>query len=261
MGWGNNNTIGFLLLIVSPLVLYLIDNSQDKKTKILAIIFIAFVFLGIILTFSRQTYLFFGLFLTFYLIYKLLKEKNKRVANVILLLFWITSVCSSFFILKYNGFLQSFGLENSETLFHRFDLWKNSLAAFKEHPLLGGGFFFLSGDPAVKLPGIMPLCSHNTFFEFLGATGLVGTICYLFYRFFGLRKVFPILNKEQFYVFVCYMLSVLISLIDIHLFDLFGTAVCTTLFVFSFSSNFHLDKENLFRENKDLSDNSGEVEG
>lgn len=63
----------------------------------------------------------------------------------------------------------------------RFELWKQSIYIWEEHPLFGVG---LGGVTALG-----ELCSHNTYLQVLAETGFIGFMFFSFFLFILLRKV------------------------------------------------------------------------
>jgi O-antigen ligase len=108
----------------------------------------------------------------------------------------------------------------------RYELWAIALKNFADCPIFGRGF---SGFESVhKLEsgafahmGPMPTMAHNTLFELLSATGIVGTLAYGYYRVVSLIPVFkrPTLQKTML------ALSLLVtlggSLLDNFVFNLY----------------------------------------
>ena len=87
------------------------------------------------------------------------------------------------------------------------------------------GFFFLGGDSNIGLYKIMPFTVHNTMLELLGTCGIFGLFAYLFYRVVTIKTIVKAFSLEKIYFLMSLFLFLLLSLVDIHIFDFFGTAV------------------------------------
>lgn len=228
LGWGNRNTLGMLFTVLIPFVFYLLKNEENKKISIFANTVFGLTLLAIIFSFSRQSYLFLFLLITSYLLILIFKsKKEEKTKNVFFLSTWICSIILVLILGEKSGFFDSFGI--NFIAYTRIYLWIDAIESFNKFPIFGSGFFFLGGDPAVKLNSIMPYCCHNTIFEIMGACGFFGLLTYVLYRIIGIRKIIKNLTDEKAYIFASCSLIVLMSLLDIHLFDFFGSAVYSVL--------------------------------
>jgi O-antigen ligase len=108
-------------------------------------------------------------------------------------------------------------------------LWNISIKKLLDNPIFGGGFFFLGADTLIGLNTIMPYLPHNTLFTIAGACGFFGIISYLGYRICTVRVIIKNYNNEKFYFLVSLILLIMLSLVDIHMFDFFGTGMYITL--------------------------------
>ena len=234
VGWGNGNTLGMLFIVIFCFVLYLIQAENNKIIKSLYFVFSFLLIVCIIATFSRAAYLFiivlfFTYFLGLIIIFKSFKQKKNIVYFGCLAGFALVAIVAGLL----SGFFDSVGINFDSG--GRFRLWKSAFETLKIYPVFGGGFYFLGGDPTIKLQSIMPYCCHNTIIEMFGACGLLGGISYLIYRFFGLKKICKNITTERFYVFVACLMMILMSLLDIHIMDLLGSAIYVTLLTMSLS--------------------------
>lgn len=231
LGWGNRNTLGMLFVVLFPFILYLAKRGENKKIKMFSHCFGIVVLLAIVFTFSRQSYLFIFCLITGFLIHQYCgakaTEKNK---NLIVLCCWGGVLFILGFVAFFGGFLKSFGAGSIDA---RYLLWIDSINSVNKNPILGSGFFFIGYDPVVQLNSVMPYCCHNTLFEMLGACGLFGFGAYIVYRILSVRKIIKDITVERMYPFLACGLIVLMSLIDIHLFDFFGSGIYVILLAMS----------------------------
>ena len=109
----------------------------------------------------------------------------------------------------------------------------------------------MGGDQIIQLTSIMPLSCHNTIFEIMGACGFFGLVAYLFYRTIGFIKAIKAFNKERFYCLLACLMITLMSLVDIHIFDFFGTAIYIMFFALSVSKT-KKEKENVLKEENNV---------
>ena len=77
----------------------------------------------------------------------------------------------------------------------RFNIWKNSLIAFREQWLSGKGFFGLSKHlGGWSNTSFIPYMAHNTPVHILGCCGIIGFIAYVYYR---VRTAIPFFKKRN----------------------------------------------------------------
>ena len=253
LGWGNRNTLGMLFTISLPFVLFLTQEQKSKKFEFVSCLLLFTLIVSVALTFSRQAYLFSGLFVVFYFFYLLLKNKRNQIKQHIIIVKAFGLFFIVFFLLEgFNAFeiLSDFAFSNG-----RMELWTKSVEAFLTYPFFGGGFFFYGGDEVVGLYSIMPCSAHNSLFEVLGACGAFGLLAYLTYRFFSIKSIYSNYSKEKFTILCSFTLFLLISLLDIHLFDFFGTCIYSVLLAMLVSKKKSAKEElNSDKQNDLLSD-------
>lgn len=227
LGWGNRNTLGMLFSVCLPFIAYLIKNGKDKKFKIFSFCLGALTIVFTIFTFSRQAYLSILVLIFGYLLFKIVhakeKEKSKYefiFAGLIGAIILIIGIC------KLVGFLDKFEINNVDA---RLMLWQESIEQFNKNPIFGSGFFYLNGDPNINLESIMPYCCHNTILQMASSCGFFGLIAYIAYRSVTIKSILNSLTYYKMYIVASLSVIVLMSLVDIHLFDFFGTAIYVVL--------------------------------
>ena len=249
LGWGNRNTIGMLLVTLTPFLLYLLKNEKNGVLLVLTAILQFIVVIAVFSTFSRQSFVFLFVLVLIYLIYLVfISKKDSKKIWIITLGLLISSVVVLLYVGDSTGLFERLNINKPTSINHRFQLWHDALNEFERYPAFGGGFFFMGGDQVIQLTNIMPLSCHNTIFEIMGACGFFGIAAYLFYRFVWLTKVIKEFNKDRFYCLLSCLMIILMSLVDIHIFDFFGTAIYIMLFALSLSK-VKKEKENAFNEN------------
>lgn len=256
LGWGNRNTLGMLFTVTLPFLLFLIKYETKKGYKALFGILAVLSITGTVFTFSRQAYLFMFVLITFYLgilLYtanNLTRNKYKR-----LLFFWCVGIAGLLLACEISGFFESIGMNGVS--YSRIGLWLDAVKAFKENMFFGEGFFYNGGDPKVQLASIMPYCCHNTLFQMIGSCGLIGIVTYVFYRIATIKKVMSGITVEKSYPAMACAIIILMSLIDIHLFDLFGSGLYVILLAMSMAKNNLSENNNVSKQ--DIKEDAVEI--
>ena len=149
-------------------------------------------------------------------------------------------------VLSIKGYFQEIFLDNLISYGDgRINLWSKAFDTFKANPIFGGGFYYLGGDPKIQLDNIMPLCCHNTILQMLSACGLVGLFAYVVYRFMTVKIIVKNFDCYKLYPVLGVAVILITSLLDIHLFDLFGTSFYVILLAMAVSPKSEaIEKEN-----------------
>lgn len=235
LGWGNRNTIAMLLNVCFCFVLFLIKFEKKMYLKIVDCVLLFAILLGIIMSFSRQAFIALFAILVIYGLSIILKAKGKkRTILIVTLSSFIFACLTSFLILYFTGILDSFGLSLKSDA--RVELWESAIKGFASCPIFGRGFFFVGSDPQIQLSNIMPFCCHNSILEMLGACGLIGGLSYILYRIFSFKLFAKNYNEQKLYFGLAVLMILIMSLFDIHLFDLFGTAIYSILLAMAVSN-------------------------
>lgn len=243
LGWGNKNTVGMLLDISIPFVLSLLRFEKRISVKIVTHAVFVMIIATVILTFSRQTYLAAILFLIAYTVSMgIVKHGGVRARYFVYGAAWITFVAVLLFIGEINGFFAKIGFDMSDN--GRFPLYKMAIESFLSNKAFGKGFFFIGPDNFVGLDSIMPLACHDTILEMMGACGWFGIAAYSIYRLVSFKEIADGINNYNLYPFLSTIIFLAMSLVDIHLFDLLGTAVYIMLLSLSLSGKTINDKRN-----------------
>ena len=147
------------------------------------------------------------------------RRKRARVAFLILMLAALIG-----FVLFRDVLYRAFesmiqkGFDDS----NRFEIYKESYEIFRAHPSFGVGFFGLHFGTGEVLPfGLVPEFSHNTVFQLLSATGLVGFIGYSIYRLSTMWHILRRVTVEKWMLGVAYMTLATQSLLDNYVFQIY----------------------------------------
>ncbi|MCR5309400.1 MAG: O-antigen ligase family protein [Bacilli bacterium] len=225
LGWGNSNTIGMLLIIAIPFLCKM-HNYENRAFKIFAIILTFFAIFLSALLLSAQTYLGLAVLAWLILFFNWVCKKRCRKSLIILACYTVlaASFCIIFFFVKPTSVQILVELSNG-----RIELWKRALLGFKKNIVFGSGFYFNGSDPNINLSSFVPFCVHNTILQMLGSCGLLGMISYGIYRITTIIESVKLLNSENYGIFISLLMILIMSLVDIHIFDFFGTAIYVVL--------------------------------
>ena len=242
-----------LFSVCLPFLAYLAKYGKDKKFRVLSfclgILTIVFTFF----TFSRQAYLSILILVFGYLLFKIVHAKEKEKSKYCFIFGGLVGTTILIIgICKLAGFLDKFEINNVDA---RLMLWQESINQFNENPIFGSGFFYLSGDPNINLESIMPYCCHNTILQMAGSCGFFGLIAYIAYRLVTIKSILGSLTFYKMYIVASLCVIVLMSLVDIHLFDFFGTAIYVVLLamaVYGYRKNDEIELEKNNQERHEL---------
>lgn len=230
-GWGNENTCGMLLVICFCFLIYLFRFESSRIVKGLTHLLALFVVASVIMIASRQAYLFLaavGFGYPFILIFR--SEGKTKVKSIVFTSVGAILACGALVVMLTTDLFDKAVADNG-----RFDLWTKALDSFVNHPVFGGGFYFLGDDEVIRMNGVMPLCCHNTILEMMGAGGLLALLGYLTYRTFTYITICKNMSKEKVTVVIAVTVMILMSLIDIHILDLLGSALYVALLAMAMS--------------------------
>ena len=105
----------------------------------------------------------------------------------------------------------------------RTDIWMECVEIFKEHPIFGAGFFGMRVAAQFVPAEYIPEYAHNTIFELLAATGIVGTVSYGIYRLATLRLMLKRFELSRFMILLGASVLVAESLLDNYVFQVYTT--------------------------------------
>jgi len=175
IGLNEINTAAIYLPMGMMSALYL---GCMKKRDYLYFFISCFIFLNVILTFSRGGLLVSGILIIIGSIYFVLKSPNKKimlsiVAGVVLIALILTGVFYEKILNTLSWYIQN-GFQGNG----RETLWPWCFERFKENPFMGHGFLtdqYIGGFNEV-LPGTFVIYAHNTFIQILTVSGILGLL-------------------------------------------------------------------------------------
>ena len=188
------NYISDILMLTMPFAFFLAVKSNFKIT---GIAFGLLQYLCIIFTQSGGGILFSTLMMPILIVYTLLKiEKTQRITVIIFLSALIICILA-FLLYKKDVFIALYKRKLETGGSNRLTLYKIAIEEFKKYPVFGVGFGFVH-EFMIK-SGFIMTYFHSTFFQALGATGIVGVLGYAYMAFCRLKTY---VRKNVFNIFL-----------------------------------------------------------
>ncbi len=228
-GWGVYNTMGMLLLLCIPPVIYL---ATQYKYGYLFYIYSFLLAVCCFLSMSRQAML--GAIIIYPIcLFMLFTQPLNRKIHIIITAFAVAvacvfvgiywkPLCSALYDIFSNVVTDDGKLNGSG----RMDLYIKALNDFRKSPLFGEGFFCPSlsdlGESVSGL-GIDIHFYHNTVLQMMGSCGIVGLICYTVHRVITIMCLCNNITVQRGFIGATILVIILLSLVDIHMFDVLPT--------------------------------------
>ena len=244
--FGNVNFFAEYLIIPLPIAVSLFFASQNKFKKILLLIAILAMGISLTVTFTRSSYLGFGVSLIFMAILfitlqgKSFIKENKKFFVIILvaiiiitLLFVIPSPLnkSGTIISTIKSRISVFQLSQSFSISSRISNWKFTTLMIKDNPLLGSGIgtykynslryqarFLEQGQNRSIYPYVFATKTHNEYLQLWAELGIVGLGIFIWfiisYFHYGLRFIKRVKNRCKQGIIIGLMGAVVAVLID-----------------------------------------------
>lgn len=234
-GWGVYNTMGMLLLLCIPSVTYLASLYKHGY------IFSAYSVILVIccfLSMSRQSML--GCIIIYpvclFLLFR--NTKHKKVNAVIFIVAAIAGLV--LLVLKWNSFIGAVKQIFSTIYDESGELYGNgrirayiiATEDFKRAPILGAGFYSpLMENSMENAAGLdfIPLFYHNTILQMMASCGLVGLVVYTVHRIYTVFSFCNNINYPRSYICATISVLLILSLLDVHMFDILPTLVYSYL--------------------------------
>jgi O-antigen ligase len=244
--FGNVNFFAEYLIIPLPIAVSLFFASQNKFKKILLLIAILAMGTSLTLTFTRSSYLGFGVSLIFMAILfitlqsKSFIKENKNIFIIILvaiiiitLLFVIPNPLNKTgtAIYKIKSRISVSQLSQSFSISSRISNWKFTTLMIKDNPLLGSGIgtykynslkyqarFLEQGQNRSIYPYVFATKTHNEYLQLWAELGIVGLGIFIWliiiYFYYGLRFIKRVKNRYKQGITIGLMGAVVAVLID-----------------------------------------------
>ena len=246
LGFGNCNIVGVHTAMLIPANLVGLASGRRPYTSLVTAILI---YLCALSTTSRNAMLFGSIFFFGFVAVALIKHIHGRgfkldfnrkslifagstvaVTLVVVLIFreQIFSLVDTV-----SAYYQKMGMSDNG----RYDLWRKSYEFFLESPVFGKGFYTIDlstpNSFAVLLEKfnieLVPDFAHNTVFELLGATGIMGFLAYSVYRISSLVVAFRHSSFERLLWVVAALYVAVASIVDNFVFQIFSPVLYTVI--------------------------------
>jgi len=248
--FGNVNYFAEYLIVPLPIAVSLFLVNKNKITKILLLIGILAMSTTLMLTFTRSSYLGFGVSLIFMFLLFLLSQgksfikNNKKIFIIVLaaiiimtfLIFVPTPLNKAdTFISKIKSRISPTTLSQSYSIRRRIATWKFTALMIKDHFLMGSGIgtfkyntlkyqakFFEQGDNRSIYPHGFAEKSHNEYLQLWVELGIIGLLIFIWllicYFNYGIKLLKRIKDDYMQGIIIGLMGSIVAVLVD----SLFG---------------------------------------
>ena len=223
LGWGIWNLIGACLAMLIPMLFYGVITSKHSWAYFAVA---TFTWLASVLTMSRNALIFASLAYAVCVIIACFKGNHFKAYRIIVA---VGIICIAVLLVILRSKIQAIlgdyfarGFDSNG----RYELWSIAWKNFLEYPVFGIGFYSFESvhqleSGAFAHMGPMPTMAHNTVFQLLSATGVLGIAAYGYYRVKSFIPVFksPTLMKTMLAVSIA--TTLLGSLLDNFVFNVY----------------------------------------
>lgn len=233
-GWGMWNTMGMMLVLCVPSVVYL---AAKNKYGFVYTLYSVLLFVACFMSCSRQAMITVAIIYPVCILILLIKGKNRIaniciiiaaiVAGVIMLTVSWNTVVRYFMDLLKKLFVEGDGAGNG-----RGKLWREAVTYFTSAQFLGVGFYVKFSSPDFAGLSFIPLMCHNTLLELLSACGILGLITYAIHRGQTVISFFNNVTLERTFLALTISGLLITSLFDNHIFYIFPTMIYSSLTAF-----------------------------
>ena len=228
LGVGNCNIVGVHAAMLIPANIY---GFMKGKRQYLSIITALFVYAVALVSTSRNAMLFGTIYFAMGLIacFVLTKKKSRLVKMTVLFAVFLVAFVLIFRdqVIDVIDLYKDRGMGNNG----RYYLWERAFYEFLESPIFGKGFYTIdltTPNSFDKLSfDLVPDFAHNTIFELLGATGIVGFVTYLVYRISTLKLMLKKTSADRFMLMLSASYIVAASLLDNFVLQIFSPVFYT----------------------------------
>ncbi|MDE6356101.1 MAG: O-antigen ligase family protein [Clostridia bacterium] len=225
-GWGIWNTMGMLLTLCIPPIVYL---AGRYKHGYLFFLYAIIVTAAAVFSMSRQAMVGSVLVFVTSAIVLLVYGKNKLVNGIItgVLAVAVIVVC----VVMREKILKLFDsvFATLKGANGRFLLWETAWQNFLSSPLFGTGFFADVDAPNFDGLNIVPEMYHNTVMQLFGACGIAGFATYAVHRVQTIKTFFSNVNEERTYIAILIVGLLAMNLVDNHLFYMLPTLIYSSM--------------------------------
>jgi O-antigen ligase/Tfp pilus assembly protein PilF len=248
--FGNVNFFAEYLIIPLPVAVSLFFASQNKLKKIL--LFIGMITMGtsLTLTFTRGSYLGFGVSLIFmFFLFLISRSKNfiKNNKKIFIIALVAISIITFLFVVptplnksgtviyKIKSRISISQLTQDPSIKRRIATWKFTILMIKDHPLLGSGIgtykyntlkyqaeFFEQGENRSLYPHGFADKAHNEYLQLWAELGIIGLGIFIWLMFYYFNYGIKILNKIKNHYKQAILIGLMGSIIAILVDGIFG---------------------------------------
>ena len=229
LGVGNCNIVGAHAAMLIPANLYGLMKGKRPYLSLLT----GFAVYAVAMVSTSRNAMLFGTvyFICAFIFCAFFGSKKKQMGRLIVAATVFLAVFAIIFRAEVVSVIKLY-LERGMGNNGRYPLWERAWQLFLESPVFGKGFFTLNlitPNSFDKLSfELVPDFAHNTVFELLGATGIVGFVTYSIYRISTLVIAFRKPNAERIALVISALYIVFASLLDNFVFQIFSPAILTT---------------------------------
>lgn len=238
MGYGVCNLVGFHISTLIPISFY---GFMKGKAPGISIFTAFLLWVASVATTSRNAALVGTLYFLLCFVIAMFYGKRKVAARIIGAVALVLIGGCAAYLMYYDGRLDEIAsepvryvTEHAIALIDQYihrglgssgrtDIWKECVGIFKDNPIFGTGFFGMQVSEQFVPEEFIPEFAHNTVFELIAATGIVGTLCYGFYRLATLRIVFRDFSFDRFMIFLGASVLIAESMFDNYVFQIYTT--------------------------------------
>lgn len=229
-GWGVSNVLGVNLVALIPLMFY---GFSYSKRPIVYYLLAVLNYVAALVVLSRNSMLIGSLVFALGIIICCFFGERKRLCRVLTAILMAVAVLVALLFLDDILLLLKRYLTSGFNDSGRFELWKLGFASFLEYPIFGKGFFGMQVSMP-EMASFLPNMVHNTLFQLLGATGIVGTLAYGFYRYQTLLPFIKRPSLKKTLLGISALVLLLESLLDNFIFYMQPTFVYSVALVIVF---------------------------
>lgn len=246
LGFGNCNIVGVHTAMLIPANLVGLVSGKRPYTSLVTAVLI---YLCALSTTSRNAMLFGSIFFVAFILVALINRLRGRGFKIeinrkslIIAGSTVTALLLVFLIFReqifsvvdvVSAYYEKMGMSDNG----RYDLWRKAYEYFLESPVFGKGFYTLNlstpNSFAILLEKfnieLVPDFAHNTVFELLGATGMVGFITYSVYRISSLVVAFRHSSLDRLLWVVAALYVAVASIVDNFVFQIFSPVLYTVI--------------------------------
>jgi hypothetical protein len=216
LGWGVTTVIGAALVLGIPAAFYLARNC---KFSLISYFVGVILVVGTFILDSRSSMLVGSAVLIVCMLLSCISGRNRVACRIYTLLILIVPVCALIYVIKYTDILNTNVwmmirsiLDSHDGDSGRLGMWKNGIGDFLSAPIFGIGF--TNGGYEVPDLNVYSNMYHCIGIEFLGATGIVGCLAFLFHIIQLMKLFFRKFSIDKMLLMMIPAMIIVMSLVD-----------------------------------------------